>query len=203
MTHFHRSFVVAAALAAIGVGVHAQSGGDGLKAAGSDTLWPRWQVRLLADLATPLWRNAAGGEAQGLRLESLGLLGDYYFTAALPSTRMVSGFRATSGLIIGAPTNRVLSSYGQSGASPRITTGASLPTEAANSPVTVPYLGLGYTSASQRGGWGFSADIGLVAHSPGSVVKFGRVLSGTQNLDDLLRDMRLAPLLNVGVSYSF
>jgi hypothetical protein len=29
------------------------------------------------------------------------------------------------------------------------------------------------------------------------------VVGGTQSLDELLRDMRLAPMLQVGVSYSF
>ncbi|MFG5407861.1 hypothetical protein ABXN37_06800 [Piscinibacter sakaiensis] len=67
----------------------------------------------------------------------------------------------------------------------------------------MPYLGLGYSAQPARGGWGFSADIGLVAQAPGAVVRLGRVFNGSQTLDDMLREMRLSPLLNVGVSYSF
>ena len=63
------------------------------------------------------------------------------------------------------------------------------------------YMGLGYSSLRTRGGWGFSADVGVMALSPSSVVKLGR--SGTQSLDDVLREMRLSPLLHLGVSYSF
>jgi hypothetical protein len=62
---------------------------------------------------------------------------------------------------------------------------------------------LGYTGLSSKGGWGFSADVGVMALSPGSSVKLGRVFSGNQSLDDLLREMRLSPLVQVGVSYSF
>jgi hypothetical protein len=61
---------------------------------------------------------------------------------------------------------------------------------------------VGYTSLYGKSGWGFSADFGLMALSPGSAVKLGRVLGG-QSLDDVLRDMRLSPLVQLGVSYSF
>jgi hypothetical protein len=62
----------------------------------------------------------------------------------------------------------------------------------------VPYLGVGYTGLSLRGGWGFSADVGLV----GSGVRLGRSVNGTQ-ADELLRELRLTPILQLGVSYSF
>ena len=67
----------------------------------------------------------------------------------------------------------------------------------------LPYLGLGYTSVSVRAGWGFSADIGMVARQPSSAIKLGRVAGGGQALDEVLRELRLTPLLNLGVSYSF
>jgi hypothetical protein len=61
-----------------------------------------------------------------------------------------------------------------------------------------PYLGIGYSDASLRGGWGFSADLGLAAQS------FGAARSlGSQSLDDTIRDMRLTPVLQLGVSYRF
>jgi hypothetical protein len=205
-----RRLVVLSALMAIFVlPARAQDEGPGLKAAGTDLLWPRLQGRFLATLAMPSWRAAAweGRESQGLRLESLSLLGDYFF-ATPTSPRIVTGFRATSGLIIGTPTNRSLSGLGGFGPGRPAAGAAStllpaVPTDPAGYGSTQPYLGFGYTSIAQRGGWGFTADIGLIAQSPGSVVRFGRVLSGTQSLDDVLRDMRLSPLLNVGVSYSF
>ena len=75
--------------------------------------------------------------------------------------------------------------------------------DSAPEPGAAPYLGIGYTGLSSKGGWGFSADVGVVALSPRSTVKLGRVLGGTQSLDDVLRDMRLSPLLQLGVSYSF
>lgn len=203
MPIFRRSIAVVALMAASCVSAQTDTDGTGLKPPASDAVWPRWQARILTSTATPLWRQTPWelGESQGLRLESLSLLGDYYFSPVTPSTRIASGLRATSGLIIGTTTNRVLSAYGQSGAV-RYASSVNTP-DLASAAGTVPYLGLGFTSSSQRGGWGFSADIGLVALSPSSVVKFGRVFGGTQTLDDVLRDMRLAPLVNVGVSYSF
>jgi hypothetical protein len=35
------------------------------------------------------------------------------------------------------------------------------------------------------------------------MVRFGRVFNGSQSLDDVVRDMRLAPVVQLGVSYSF
>lgn len=182
----------------------------GLKVPDADAAWPRWQGRVQALGSTAWWRASPvdGHDAAGLRLESLSLLGDYYFLRNSPGLRSRGGFRATSGLIIGTPTNRVLSGYGQSqggqGLSARaLAAGSTGSADTTAGGATVPYLGIGYSSASDRGGWGFSADVGLVARSPGSAVKLGRVFSGNQPLDDLLREMRLSPLFNVGVSYSF
>ncbi len=67
---------------------------------------------------------------------------------------------------------------------------------------SVPYLGVGYTGLQSLratgGGWGFSADVGLVALQPRSAVRFGQ-----QGLSDSLRDLQLSPLLQLGASYSF
>ena len=63
---------------------------------------------------------------------------------------------------------------------------------------TLPYMGVGYTGLSVRSGWSFSADLGLVAQNPG-----GLKLIRSQSLDDAVREMRLAPLLQFGVSYAF
>ena len=45
--------------------------------------------------------------------------------------------------------------------------------------------------------------VGLMALNAGSAVRFGRLLSGTQSVDELVRDLRLTPVLQLGVSYSF
>ena len=68
---------------------------------------------------------------------------------------------------------------------------------------TVPYIGIGYSNLWPKSGWSFSADLGVVSQSPGNVVRFGRVFGGSQSLDDVIRDMRLAPVVQLGVSYSF
>lgn len=188
----------------------AQAEPGGLKASAADVVWPRWQARMLATTVSAWWRPMAVEEREpaGQRLESLSLLGDYYFSRGLPGSGGLAGFRATSGLIFGAPTNRVLSGVGQvTGPAQRLPgNGLSAPATAVSgvdaAPSTIPYLGLGYTSGSDKAGWGFSADVGLVARSPGAV-KLGRMFGGNQPLEDMLREMRLSPLLNVGVSYSF
>ena len=66
-------------------------------------------------------------------------------------------------------------------------------------PPTLPYVGIGYTGLAPRSGWGFSADLGLIAKSPGNSPRIG----GGPSLDDQIRDMRMTPLLQLGVSYAF
>jgi hypothetical protein len=64
-----------------------------------------------------------------------------------------------------------------------------------------PYVGVGYSDSSVRGGWGFSADLGLAAQNFG-LQRAARSL-GNQSLDDFVRDLRLTPVLQLGVSYRF
>ena len=65
---------------------------------------------------------------------------------------------------------------------------------------TLPCLGLGFTGLSRRGGWGVSADVGLAGYGSG----LRRARSADLNAaEDILRDLRLAPVLQLGVSYSF
>jgi hypothetical protein len=68
---------------------------------------------------------------------------------------------------------------------------------------TAPYLGIGYTGMSIKGGLSFSADVGVAAMNPGPGLRFGRVVSGAQSFDDMLRELRLTPVIQLGVSYSF
>ena len=70
----------------------------------------------------------------------------------------------------------------------------------ADATLTWPYLGVGYSGGSLRNGLSFSADVGLAAQNPGAI-RFGRV--GAAGFDDWARELRLMPVLQLGVSYSF
>jgi hypothetical protein len=176
----------------------------------SDQLpWARWQGRLSLGTTAPL-PSRLGVDAQAQKLSNASVMGDYYFSRSLAGIGQPGGFRASSGLITGP---RGVLSTGQPGMSSGSTfsIGSSLLGPAATTYVgestsdsaTLPYVGFGYTGLSIRGGWSFSADLGLVAQSPGNAARIGRVLGGNQSLDDVVRDMRLAPLLQFGVSYAF
>ena len=163
--------------------------------------WARWQGRLSLGTAAPYSR---AGIDNG-RLGSASLMGDYYFGRSLAGSGGAGGFRATSGLIFGP---RATLATGQ----PNLTAGSAfsigsrlfgqstMPNtgDASGDNATLPYLGLGYTGLYARSGWSFSADLGLVAQTPGGIK-----LIRSQNLDDALREMRLAPLVQLGVSYAF
>jgi hypothetical protein len=61
----------------------------------------------------------------------------------------------------------------------------------------VPYFGVGWSGASMRGGWGVTADFGFAGRGSGLHA------NTSQAVDDLLRELRLTPLLHLGVSYAF
>ncbi|HEX6708211.1 MAG TPA: hypothetical protein VF169_25985 [Albitalea sp.] len=184
--------------------------GDGLIPP-KETPWPRWQGRLsLGTTAAPLRADPMNVDSSSLSGASV--LGDYYFTRSLPRLGSSGGFRATSGLFLGSRAATLLSTGPGAGLGGRAFSvdrrslggyGLVSPADAPPDSGAVPYVGVGYTGLSPRSGWGFSADLGLMALSPSSAVKLGRVFSGNQSLDDVLRDMRLSPLVQVGVSYSF
>ena len=193
------------------------SEGEGLTAA------PRWQGRVL--LGTGPSSNALGNAAEkfssangAVTVRSFSVLGDYYFgnrvanRAAMgePRDALGGGFRATSGLLVGQRSGAfpMPTALGAANSARNFSVdlrSAQLPMaeQASGESNAVPYVGLGYTGASAKGGWGFSADVGVMALNPGSAVKLGRVVGGTQNLDDVLREMRVSPTLQLGVSYSF
>jgi hypothetical protein len=172
--------------------------------------WPKLQARIglatspaaLTPLLTDLTLPAGTSAMQGGRV-----LGDYYFLGgglSLGSARINGGFRATSGLLLG--------SHGASFSMPTVPTaglalsasqqvvplGNSLVDLSPDGSHTVPYLGVGYTGLSAKGGWGFTADLGLMALNPASSSSLTH-----QSLDDTLRDMRITPVVQLGVSYSF
>ena len=191
----------------------ALAAGEGLSADADRVPWASFQGRFGVAPGAPAWRAAlAPFERSGLKVGSLGLLSDvYFFGTKQAANAPVTGFRATSGLIIGSRSpwlgSGATPSSGMFGADRRLF-GPTAPALATSSDAgidasTVPYIGIGYSNLWPKSGWSFSADLGVISQSPSSVTRFGRVVGGSQSLDDLVRDMRLAPVVQLGVSYSF
>lgn len=180
-------------LALVATFAHAGSG-EGLKAPLDHPAWQGLKGRLSFGTTTPFQAELGNPASEPLRIHSLSLMGDYYLSR--PWLGSVGGLRATSGLMLGA--------RGALWSSPaaidrRSSLGGGLiDGSASDNNGTVPYLGVGYTGLSSKGGWGLSADLGLMALHPRSVAKLGN-----QSLDDTMRDLRFTPLLQLGVSYSF
>lgn len=192
-----RSVAGVLALAALGNGAHAVEG----LAVDRDAPWPRWQARLSIHTDALSWRNDVGdGASAGPRLRSLGVMGDYYFLSAPLGERSSGGFRATSGVLLGQASGAWALPAGGAANVGRRHVGAPGSADATLDG-TVPYAGVGYSALSLHGGWGFSADLGLMA--VGSRVRLGQAAGATQRLDEAVRDLRLMPVLQLGVSYSF
>lgn len=132
------------------------------------------------------------------------LLGDYYFTGpGFGGAQASGGLRLTSGLAVGPRDGTA--------ALPPTRLGGGLqwgPREAGSSladrygaRVALPYIGLGYTGIAA--GWGLSADIGLGGQRPGDRVRFGAGNPTAAQFENLLNDLRLAPVIQLGVSYAF
>jgi hypothetical protein len=179
--------------------------GDGLKVSADALPWSHWQGRL--SMAVPGWRAGLAVPEQGLKVDGMSLMADYYFRAEPRAAGSSEGFRATSGVLVGPRAqflgNQVPGS-GAFGLGRRVfgtATGRYAPDSGEAS--AVPYIGIGYTGLAGRSGWSFSADLGLMSLRPGSAIRFGRVANGSQSLDDMVREMRLSPVLQVGVSYAF
>jgi hypothetical protein len=156
-----------------------------------------WAARV--DLGLP----ASSEDGVALRRPGWQLLGDYYFSA-------IGGLRATGGLL-GSPARAT-------NLSPSLPATRRLPARHANSPglgemaargrlwpgegdtSTATYLGLGYSTGSAATGWGLSADLGLLALREAVGVRLG---SDDNTSADWPQTLRLRPMLQVGVSYSF
>jgi hypothetical protein len=169
---------------------------------GTAAFGPRLQARigLNASVSSDAG-NAASQQQAGV------LLGDYYFSRARFGLGDVSGgFRATSGLLLGQRsmmlgTPALASGQGMSFTVTRQHRMGSAAGEAVSEGWSaVPYVGIGWSGMSVRGGWGLSADVGLAGRSAGGL----RVNpSAAQGADDVLREWRLTPVLHLGVSYAF
>jgi hypothetical protein len=177
--------------------VHAAGG---LVAPAAETVWPQWQARVSLQTANmsplSLSRQLDGGGAQQ-GVQGGAILGDYYF--ARPS---FGGFRASGGLMVGSIGGLPV---GGAAAGPRLglsLTSALAPHPASSTDVangnnnTLPYLGLGFSGAPWRNGLAISADLGLVAGR-------GSALFGNQGFEGTLRELRLSPVLQLGVRYAF
>lgn len=169
--------------------------GDGLRVTDTEQAWPRWHARIGVVAPTP---RADLSLASLPRVQGAQVLGDYYFAGTgFDASRLSGGFRATSGLLLGSR-SAALSATAMPSAGGLSFTRSTLDANG-DAPGTVPYLGVGYTGLSVRGGWGFTADLGLMALGGG--LRVSRALS--PSVDDVARELRLMPVLQLGVSYSF
>jgi hypothetical protein len=159
--------------------------GTGLAvSSGERTPWASLHWRVIPSTRSLLASTAGTGAAVGL--DGSALVADLYLSSSGLGAKVQGGLRATSGLVA-----RSLP------AAPRPSTGMVEATSAA-----MPYLGFGYSGLHLPTGWGLSADLGLVA-APGTV-RLGRSsFTGGPALEDAVRDLRLTPVMRLGVSYAF
>jgi hypothetical protein len=168
----------------------------------AETPWPRWQARIeLIGPLTPAY-SAKSADAPAAS-PGARIFGDYYlldFGAAVEG--FAGGLRATSGVTVGARglATGMPPGIGGSGLAWRDrdpTNGRDL------SATSLPYLGLGVTGLSLRSGWGVSADVGLAGYDPAGGLQPGRAGVELNAAEEVLRELRLTPVLQLGVSYSF
>lgn len=185
-------------------GLSAQAA-DGLHVRPGDLIQQRWQARLQLnqlDTAGPL----------GSRLLGANLLGDYYLTGSLLGNQISGGVRATGGLLLGPLSvlqgNGGLALGNNGLTSSRFAVGqrlVSLPGLGGNGLAadygsSLSYVGIGYTGQSLRGGWGFTADLGLAVSGLSDGLRLGR---STLSLDDLARANRYQAVLQLGLNFRF
>ena len=191
--------------------------GQGLAAPQADTWWPQWQARLSLQ-AAPLaaaYRAGNGLAQPGLAtqrsVQGGALLGDYYFARSLA----VGHFRASGGLMIGtlggAPQSFTQTAGPSTGiaAPPRLGLSLLSPSAAPSSALAsenadpVPYLGFGYSGSLWHDSISLTADLGMVSERAAAAGNVGRALFGNQGMNQALRDMRLSPVLQLGMRYTF
>ncbi len=161
----------------------------------------RWQARLQLSQVD----NQDSGNGRSSRSLSAALLGDYYLTGSGLGAGVRGGLRATGGLMMG-PLSITQSGSGLTLSAQSMSLGQSLAVglravgalpDRSDPAGTLPYIGIGYSGISSRGGWGFSADLGLINRNN---LRLGNSLG---SVDDALRDNRLMPVLQFGLSYSY
>lgn len=154
---------------------------DGLTAPSGGLGGAGWQARMELDSTLPSGLGGFGTITPS-GLQTARLLGDYPLEALRFS--QTSNLRVTSGLLLNQR-------FGPLGSADNDSRNA------------WPYLGLGLSSNGARGDWGFQADFGLAAQSLGATMRLGRVLNGGLSVGDAVRDLRLQPVVRLGMNYSF
>ena len=186
-----------------------RASGLGLNLAGQ-TFWPSWEGRVgvMMDRPTnPLKDTYVLFQpvSNGLNIRSMHVLTDYYIEG---------GFRATAGMIRGDAVRSWWDGGGEglnislqrvdSMSVPGGAPGVGLATLGSQS---APYIGAGYSTrintAAISSPWRFNADLGLISVNQNNVNRISRTLMGEQGFDELVRDLRLRPLVKVSVGYSF
>ncbi len=180
----------------------------GLKVSTTSGFWSELQTKLRFSVAlvesTALVDHPDIGIAQEYAPLGASLGGDYYFSKDLAAGgRLPRGFRASGALLIRQPGVSLSDLAWQSRAVTSLAAPQRLSNHGTQAISAMPYLGIGYSDYSMKTGWGFWADIGLVLQSPGNALGMGRVQSGSQSADDLVHELRMSPLLQLGVNYSF
>lgn len=156
------------------------SAGNGLTAPPEALGQARWHARIEVDSA-PVYSQWAGqplGQASGVQMTRF--LGDYHLDTL--KFGQTSGLRLTSGVLLNQRASAL---------------------SVDNARNAWPYLGIGYAGTGLKGDWGFSADVGLAAQNPGAVGQLGRAFNGDMGFGDVLRELRLQPVVRLGVSYKF
>lgn len=201
-----RSFASRAALGAcllgiVAVPVQAQ---NGIVLPQRDDSWLGWQARItlqtgaLAPAASwPLTALGPPGTAPALRgIRGAAVFGDYVF-----ARYSLGSLRATGGLVLGSLSGTPLR---LAGADARLGLGVlDSATNGRGETTALPYIGLGYSSPALWGAWSVTADLGLVAGRPSGLNGSGRGLLGPQATDVGSHELRLAPMLQLGVRHAF
>lgn len=172
--------------------------------------WSGWAPRLgvvVTDTQPSPGAYAMSTSGAGLKIQSVHVLTDYH---------LGSGFKATMGLVRGAtnlpwwqtPENDMRSGAGLSVRRMDVLSNEYLPTYLGSDPNrTVPYIGAAYsgrlTETDGINAWRFQADLGLISLNSSNAAHMGRVLSGEQGLDDLVRELRLRPVVKFTINYKF
>lgn len=180
---------------------------DGLVAPRAEALWPQWQARVAVQTTALSPLSVSGllhqdGAGAARAAQGGAIFGDYYF--AQPA---FGSFRASGGLMLGsmggAPQLAGLASPRLGLALQSLGGAAANGGNAAEGGGTVPYLGLGFVSSAWRNSLSLTADFGWVAAQPSAMGGVGRAIFGNQAWESALREIRIAPVLQLGVRYAF
>lgn len=172
----------------------------------SKDFWPHWEGRIGVVVDRPVnplkdsFVLAQPSMSSGLKIRSMHILSDYY---------LEGGFRATAGLLRGDTGQSWWTSDGTGGglnlSLQRLDNLGLMNGNSSSDQQTTPYLGAGYSNSltlnGMRSAWRFNADLGFVNINANN--HLGQVFQGDRTLDDLVREMRLRPVVKVSVGYSF